>query len=184
MNGGAGEEIVFIAPGNKNDMMGFAEKARKAGAPFIFDPGQSLNIWEGPELRQAISGAACFVSNDYELHLFLQMTKWKVADLYDHVDVVITTNGPEGVVLDTKGDRVLIPAVPVKAVLDPTGAGDAFRGGLLKALKMGLPWDTSCQFGVTAASFAIEQYGTQEHNFGRDEFCQRYEPVFGPIVCW
>jgi len=164
-------------------MMCFAQGAREAGSPFFFDPGQSLNIWNGEELREAVSGAECFVSNDYELHLFLQMTKWKIKELYDRVEVVITTRGPEGAVLDTKGDKILIPAVPVAEVLDPTGAGDAFRSGVLKGRTLDLPWDISCQLGVTAASFAVEHYGTQEHRFDWSVFCRRYEDTFGPLIC-
>ncbi len=124
-----GSSMVFIGPGNKMDMMNFAQKARLANAPFFFDPGQSLNIWSGDELREAVSGALCFISNDYELALFLRMTEWEMEDLYKAVKVVITTRGSEGVLIDIGGDRLLIPAVPVRKVLDPTGAGDAFRGG-------------------------------------------------------
>jgi len=175
--------VVLIAPGNKTDMMGFAAKAREEGVPFFFDPGQSLNIWRGDELRESVAGALCFISNDYELTLFLQMTGWTIADLHARVQVVITTNGPEGSVLDLKGDRTLIPAIPVSEVLDPTGAGDAFRGGLLKGWKMGLPWDICCQMGNVAASYVVERYGTQEHSLDWADFCRRYEAHFGPLIC-
>ncbi len=183
LSDGNANSIVFIGPGNKTDMMNFAERARQAKVPFFFDPGQSLNIWNGSELREAVAGALCFISNDYELALFLQMTKWDVGDLYRAVDVVITTKGPQGAILDTKGDKLLIPAVPVKNVLDPTGAGDAFRAGILKAIKLGLPWDIACQMGVTIASFSVEHYGTQEHLLDWANFCDRYAGVFGELIC-
>lgn len=175
--------IVFIGPGNKTDMMSFASKARAAKAPFFFDPGQSLNIWNGNELREAVSGALCFISNDYELSLFLQMVKWDIKKLYDAVDVVITTRGPDGAVLDMKGERLLIPAITTGEVLDPTGAGDAFRAGVLKALQLNFPWDIACQMGVTAASFSVEHHGTQEHTVDWQRFCERYEGTFGPLIC-
>ena len=77
-DGEHGESLVFVAPGNKTDMLGFTERCRQQGVPFFFDPGQSLNIWQGEELREAVAGALCFISNDYELSLFLQMTGWSM----------------------------------------------------------------------------------------------------------
>jgi adenosine kinase len=178
-----GSSLVFIGPGNKMDMMNFAQNARSADAPFFFDPGQSLNIWNGNELREAVTGAICFISNDYELSLFLRMTGWGMKDLYRAVDVVITTRGSDGAVIDSGGDRLLIPAVPVRNVIDPTGAGDAFRAGVLKARMMDLPWDVACQMGAAVASFSVEHYGTQEHNFSWEQFCQRYSANYGALVC-
>jgi adenosine kinase len=174
--------LVFIGPGNKTDMASFARRARAARTPFFFDPGQSLNIWQGNELREAVEGAFCFVSNDYELSLFLQMTDWSARDLYDKVEVVITTRGPEGAVLDRKGEKILIPAVPVNDVLDPTGAGDAFRAGLLKGLQLGLDWEVCCQVGAVSAAFAVEHHGTQEHRMNWDGLCKRYEGYFGSLL--
>ena len=173
--------MVFIGPGNKRDMMNLAQRARLADAPFFFDPGQSLNIWEGDELRDVVSGALCFISNDYELALFLRMTGWEIENLYDAVKVVITTNGSEGATIDIGGDRLLIPAIPVHKVLDPTGAGDAFRAGVLKARAMDLPWNIACRMGSTVASFSLEHYGTQEHRFSWEQFCERYSSAYGPL---
>jgi adenosine kinase len=178
-----GSSIVFIGPGNKTDMMNFAEKARLANAPFFFDPGQSLNIWDGDELREAVSGAFCFISNDYELELFLRMADWRMKDLYKAAKTVITTRGQEGAVVDTGGDRLLIPSVQVRNVLDPTGAGDAFRAGVLKALTLDLPWDVACQMGAAVASFSLEHHGTQEHQFNWAGFCERYSATYGALVC-
>ncbi len=178
-----GSSIVFVGPGNKTDMMNFAEKARLANTPFFFDPGQSLNIWKGDELREAVAGAFCFISNDYELDLFLRMTGWRMKDLYQVAKTVITTRGQEGAVLDIGGDRLLIPSVPVKNVLDPTGAGDAFRAGVLKALTLDLPWDIACQMGAAVASFSLEHHGTQEHQLNWAKFCERYSATYGALVC-
>ncbi|MCK8602302.1 carbohydrate kinase family protein [Desulfoferrobacter suflitae] len=183
LDGGQNDAVVLIAPGNKTDMAHFAERARRRQTPFIFDPGQSLNIWQGDELRAAVAGALCFISNDYELSLFLQMTGWSMASMYKHVQVVITTRGPHGSVLDIQGDKVLIPAVPVKEVCDPTGAGDAYRAGLLKGWRLGMDWPTCCQMGSVAATYAVEHYGTQEHRLEWTDFCQRYEARFGTLAC-
>ena len=179
----ARDAVVLIGPGNKTDMSSFARAAKDAGVPFFFDPGQSLNIWQGDELKEAATGALCFISNDYELSLFLQMTGWTLSTLYQHVQVVITTRGPEGSILDVRGEKTLIPPIPASEVLDPTGAGDAFRGGLLKGWSMEMPWEVCCQMGSVAAAYAVEQYGTQEHRTTWSDFCARYEAHFGPLAC-
>jgi adenosine kinase len=182
LDGAAQEMLVFVAPGNKVDMQAFTTACREQQVRFLFDPGQSLNTWQGGELRAALPGALCFISNEYELSLFLQMTGWSMETLYRQVQTVITTHGPEGSILDLHGEKVLVPPVPVQQVCDPTGAGDAFRGGLLKGLAMGRDWLTCCQMGSVAAAYAVEHYGTQEHTFDYQSFCQRYEKHFGPLA--
>ena len=182
LEGDGDETLVFVAPGNKNDMRALAELCRGGGVRFLFDPGQSLNIWQGEELREAVRGAQCFISNEYELSLFLQMTGWTRDTLYEQVQVVITTQGPEGCILDLRGEKTLVPAVAVRQVCDPTGSGDAFRSGLLKGLAMGLDWLTCCQMGSVAAAYAVEHYGTQEHTFDWQGFRDRFENHFGPFL--
>lgn len=181
LDGDGQESVVLIGPGNKRDMMQFAESARAARTPFIFDPGQSLNIWSGEELKQVVAGARCFISNEYELSLFLEMTRWPLDRLLDTVDLIITTMGPAGSVLNLKGDKSLIPATPVREACDPTGAGDAYRGGLLKGIALGFDWFDTCQMGSVSAAFAVEHHGTQEHHFSWDDFRQRYQAQFGPL---
>ncbi len=182
LEGMADRALVFIGPGNKTDMARFAQKAREAHVPFFFDPGQSLNIWRGDELREAVAGALCFISNEYELSLFLQMTEWPMRRLYEEVEVVITTRGPEGAILDHKGEKTLIPALPLKEVLDPTGAGDAYRAGVLRGFRLGLDWEICCQVGAVAAAFAVEHYGTQEHRMSWEDLRRRYEGYFGSLL--
>lgn len=178
-----GNSMVFIGPGNKTDMMNFAHKAKLADVPFFFDPGQSLNIWKGEELRETVSGAFCFISNDYELDQFLRMTGWKIDDLFERTTTVITTMGQEGAVVRSNGRQLQIPPVPVGNVVDPTGAGDAFRAGVLKGLSMNKTWDVACRMGATAASFSLAFHGTQEHQFDWEEFHDRYCTNYGPLGC-
>jgi adenosine kinase len=182
LDGKDGKPVVFVGPGNKKDMLGLARRARKAKVPFFFDPGQSLNIWDGGELREAVAGALCFISNEYEISLFLQMTGWNMKTLYENVYVVITTQGPEGAVLDIQGEQLIIPAAPVREVCDPTGAGDAFRAGLLKGWATGRDWMVSCQMGSIAAAYAVEHHGTQEHRMDYKDFMARYNAQFGDQV--
>ncbi len=179
LDDGAARSVVLIGPGNKTDMQRFADRCRLSGVPFVFDPGQSLNIWTGEEIAQAVRGALCFISNDYELSHFLKMTGWDIDRLRSHVRMIVTTRGPEGSVLDMGGEQTFIPATTPRRVTDPTGAGDAYRAGFLKGVVLGQDPVVCCQLGSVAASFAVEWHGTQEHRFSMEEFLDRYERHFG-----
>ena len=79
------------------------------------------------------------------------------------------------------GTDVQIPAAPCSRVADPTGAGDSPRAGLLLGLSRGLSVPEAAKLGSVSASYAIEQMGTQEHSFTREDFKQRYEAAYGPM---
>lgn len=171
--------LVHIAPGNKTDMFELARRCRDTGVPFVFDPGQSLNIWTGDEIADAVEGAFCFISNDYELSHFLKMTRWQRSDLESRVHMIITTQGPDGSILQIQGEKIFIPAVSPPVIVDPTGAGDAYRAGFLKGLALGEDPTVCCHLGSVAASYAVEHHGTQEHYFDWGDFCDRFEEHFG-----
>ena len=171
--------LAIIAPGNLEDMTTLPAQFRRRGIPFVFDPGQSLNIWKGPELIKALGGAKVLISNDYELEWIQRMTGLKLSQLLTKVEAVITTKGEEGSVLWRGPDRTDIPICPADQVLDPTGAGDAYRSGLLKALALGRDLAEACLWGAVLASYAVACYGTQEYQVDRAQFAQRLEMLGG-----
>jgi adenosine kinase len=89
------------------------------------------------------------------------------------VKAIITTKGEAGGVLLEQGRQRAFPSVPANEVKDPTGAGDAFRSGLLKGLSLGLDLLESCLWGATIASYAVACYGTQEYALDQNEFQAR-----------
>ena len=48
---------------------------------------------------------------------------------------------------------------------DPTGVGDAFRGGFMKGLAMGAPYRVCAQLGSVAATYALEHLGGTSHAY-------------------
>lgn len=166
--------LLIVAPGNLGDMKGYSAQARKIGMPFIFDPGQSLNIWNGQDLAEAMSGARVLISNDYELEMIMRMTGLDINGVMGTVDAVITTRAEKGSVLRVNGDELAIPAVPATKVKDPTGAGDAYRSGLIKGLNQGLELREAAVMGATLASFAVACHGTQEYSLDSGEFEARH----------
>jgi adenosine kinase len=174
-------DIVVVSPTDPKAMLNFAADCRDLGVRYIFDPGQQCARATGEELRAGILGASVLICNDYEMELIRQKAGLTEADVLFHADAVIVTKGPHGCSLYLKDRRIDVPAVPEKQIVDPTGVGDAFRGGLLKGLAKGADWETCARIGSVAATFALECVGGQSHAFTQDEFRERYEAHFGTL---
>ena len=171
--------IGIIAAGNLSDMSGYAQEFARRGIPYVCDPGQSLTQWEGSSLREWINGSSLLISNDYELEMIMKMTRHDRKGLLGLTGMIITTLGENGSVVITPERELRIPIAKVNGVVDPTGAGDAYRAGLLKGIVTGKDIETSAKMGAVAASFAVEHYGTQEHRYSFGDFAARYSESFG-----
>ncbi|MEJ5328609.1 MAG: carbohydrate kinase family protein [Desulfobaccales bacterium] len=171
--------LAIIAPGNLEDMLTYSRLYKERKVPYIFDPGQSIPAWGGGELKEMATGAWALIVNDYELELFQQKTGLTTGHLLKLTPTLIVTQGDQGSQVLGDGERHHIPAVPPRQVVDPTGAGDAYRAGLIKGLIRGLPWPEAACLGAAVASFAVERAGTQEHRFTLAEVAERYAQVFG-----
>jgi adenosine kinase len=171
--------LAIVAPGSLDDMLAYTRFYKDRGVRYIFDPGQSIPAWGGDDLREMAEGSQALIVNDYELEMFRQKTGLDVTDLLALTPNLITTRGEQGSLLQLNGGSEEVPAVPARRVLDPTGAGDAYRAGLLKGLSLGLGWSDAARMGAVLASFSVEQQGTQEHRLGIQEFWDRYAETFG-----
>jgi len=175
------EALGIISPGNLSDMMDHPKYYRENGIPFIFDPGQQIPAFSGDQLVDAFDGAEILITNDYELQMILNSTGLTKEQVVEKVSYLITTLGEKGSVVNCKGEETRVDAVPVEKVVDPTGAGDAFRSGLLKGLSMEKTVVDACKLGSVCAAYAVEHSGTQEHSFTMEEFTQRFESSFGDL---
>jgi adenosine kinase len=135
----------------------------------------------GPELRDGIVGARVVICNDYEFELIRQKTDMGESDVLAVAECLIITRGEEGCSIYQKGSRTDVKAVAPSRIVDPTGVGDAFRGGLMKGLAAGAPYPACAQLGSVAATYALEHLGGQSHAYTAGEFKARYEAHFGPI---
>lgn len=167
--------IAIIAPGNLDDMINCSTNYKARGIDYIFDPGQSLPMWESEDLLRCLEGSKIMISNDYELELICNKTGLDKPELLQRTNTIITTLGELGSCVSTPDSEIKIPPVEVKEVVDPTGAGDAYRAGLIKGLTQGLNIGRCAEMGSACASFAIERYGTQEHSFNTKEFNKRLD---------
>jgi len=174
-----GDSIMLIAPGNLEDMMGYASRCREKGIPYICDPGQSLTLWTGAQLRDWIRGSKLLITNDYELEVIMKITGMNRAELLGLTGMIITTLGDKGSRISTNGRDVPVPKAKVSEILDPTGAGDAYRAGLLRGLALRHDIEKAAKMGAVAAAYAVEKYGTQEHHFTAEGFGRRFHENFG-----
>ncbi|HUN26654.1 MAG TPA: carbohydrate kinase family protein [Steroidobacteraceae bacterium] len=171
--------LGIVAPDGRDGMVEHAAQFAAAGIPFIFDPGQGMPMFDGPELRTFIEQATWVAVNDYEWQLMQQKTGWSAREVAERVDALIVTRGAEGSLIHLKGRVHEIPCARAKAVIDPTGCGDAYRAGLIHGLLRGLDWETTGRIASLSGALKIESRGTQNHRFTESEFAQRYEASFG-----
>jgi len=175
-------DIAIISPGNIDDMRRLPAFYKEKGIPYIYDPGQQLPVLSGSDLLAAIEGSLACITNDYELNMICRTTGKSEDELLGRTLWLVTTLGAEGShVRGADGTDIRIPPVPVSQVVDPTGAGDAHRAGLLKGLVHGLTMPEAARLGSVSAAFAIEKMGTQEHSYSPAEFRARYEAAFGSL---
>jgi adenosine kinase len=167
------ETIVTISPGNLSDMLTYPDLCKAHGIDYIFDPGQALPMLEGKDLLRVIEGCKILIANDYELELISNKTGLKKAALLKLAQTIIVTQGEHGSLVFTQDEEFKIPAVQVTKAVDPTGAGDAYRGGLISGLVHGKSIKDSAKMGSVCAAFCVEVYGTQEYSFTRAEFDAR-----------
>ena len=167
------ETIVIVSPGNLEDMINYPRLCKSRGIDYIFDPGQSLPMLDARGLIDAIDGCRILISNDYELDLIISKTGTKKEDLKKLAGTIIVTMGELGSLVSTPDSELSIPAIKPKKVVDPTGAGDSYRGGLISGLVQGKSIEHCAIMGSVCASFAVECYGTQDYRFNPEEFNER-----------
>ena len=177
----AKEAISFgiVAPDGRQGMWEHCHQLAEANIPFIFDPGQGLPMFNGPELLELIDIASYLAVNDYEGEMLSQRTGLSLAKIAERVTALIVTKGAQGADIYTQNKCIAIPPVPAAAVIDPTGCGDAFRGGLLFGLENGFDWETTGRLASLMGSIKIAHQGPQNHQPSKDQIAAQFQSAFG-----
>jgi adenosine kinase len=176
---GADGGLAIIAAGNLDDMVAYRDLYRAKGIDFVFDPAQSLPMWETAALARCLDGARVLISNDYELEMIMKSTGLDKGQLLERTGAIITTKGEAGSVVVTREGETTVPPYKLSAPpVDPTGAGDAYRGGLVRGMVAGKDLVECARFGSICASFAVEVQGTQSYTFTNEEFTARYRATY------
>src|SRR5512133_880968 len=167
-------DLVIVSPSAPDAMMKHAAECRELGIPYLYDPSQQVLRLEGQEIARDMEGAHFLFCNDYEFGLIAKKTGLSLQEMLQHVAVIVVTKGAEGAVIYADGKEVIVPVVPEERIVDPTGVGDAFRGGFLAAFAHGWDWTLCGQVGSLAAVYVLEQNGTQNHHYTREQFIKRF----------
>jgi adenosine kinase len=170
--------LFVVSPNDPLAMHQIVVECQELGLPYLYDPSQQLVRMDPEEIRLGVSKAQSLFVNEYEFELIQKHTGMNENQLIDCVEFMVVTLGAEGARIYAQGQEIPIPVVPPKEILDPTGVGDAFRGGFLRGRQLGLPWDISGRMGALAGTYCLENRGTQNHHYTRAEFVHRYREQF------
>ena len=174
-------ELALLGPDGLAAMVERRRQLTERHIPFIYDIGQSASQFDGEEIRRFIEAASCIAASRYEMELITQKTRYKTADITAMGKSLVVTDGERGSTVHTPAGELTVPAVPVHAV-DPVGAGDAFRGGILYGLVHKFDWETTLRLGSVMASFKVENQGAQNYSATQAQIRARFESAYGQSV--
>jgi len=177
-----GIALGIVAPDGRDGMREHVRDFAAAGIPFVFDPGQGLPLFSGPELIEMIDSADYVAVNDYEGRMLAERTGLSLEAIAGRVQALIVTLGGEGSRIHSNGRIIEIPPVKPKALVDPTGCGDAYRAGLLFGIAHGWTWERTGRLASLLGSIKIASRGGQNHRIARDAVAALYAESFGESV--
>lgn len=173
-----GAAVAVVSPTAPVAMRRHVDELVTVGIPFLFDPGQQVVALSAEDLRAGVDGATILAANDYELALIEDKLELSREEIVERVDVVAVTFGDLGSTIYADGTSYEIPPSEPWRVVDPTGAGDGYRAGLLAGYTRDINWESAGRIASAAATYVVEQKGTQAHRYTREEFCDRFAAEF------
>jgi adenosine kinase len=171
-------DLAIISPNDPSAMRNYVAECKALGIPYIYDPSQQTIRLTGQELREGVDGCYLLTVNSYELGLIQEKTGLSESDIQALAGGTLVTHGRVGSEIAIGGERIHFPSVTPHEVAEPTGAGDAYRAGLMRGIQLGLPWELSGKMGALCATYVLEHVGTQSHHFTIDEFLFRFRQHF------
>jgi adenosine kinase len=177
-----GADLAVVSAYDPDAMVKHSAQCRERGLAFVADPSQQITRMSGDQLRTLVEGASLLFTNDYEKSLLESKTGLSEADIMAQIEVRVTTLGSRGVEIAGRNlERVHVPVAKERSRVDPTGVGDAFRGGFLTARGWGLSWQRAAEVGSLLATMVLETLGTQEYAVAKDDFSARLAESYGDV---
>lgn len=170
--------LVVISPNDPTAMAQYAAECFQEKIPYLYDPSQQIIRMDKETLRLGVERADSLFCNEYEFELLQKTTQLKAGEIREKVHLMVITQGKNGTLIFADDRKYVIPVFPPDQILDPTGVGDAFRGGFLRGMTLKMDWQTCGQMGALAASYCLERRGTQNHSYTPAEFVARYRTRF------
>jgi adenosine kinase len=171
-------ELVVISPNDPGAMIAYVKECKSLGIRYIYDPSQQTIPLSAKDLLEGISDCFLLAVNDYELSMIREKTGLSTKEIIRRVGSLLVTYGKHGARICSGDEEYDIPAIVPNKIADPTGAGDAFRGGLIRGIQMGFSWPVAGRMGALASTYVLENVGTQGHSYSKDQFISRYRTYF------
>lgn len=175
-------EFVIISPNDPLAMLRYVEECLTLSIPYFYDPSQQIVRMNGDDIRRGVEGAYALFVNEYEFQLILKHTGLIESQIIEKVKFLVVTQGENGSVIYADGKIYRVPAASVHKIVDPTGVGDAYRGGFIRGFHLGLDWETCGRMGSIAAAYCLEEKGPQAHHYTLEQFQERYVQNFGQTL--
>lgn len=174
--------LALIAAHNPEAMNRQVKECRDHGIKLVYDPGQQVAD-PSTDLAAGVEAAEILIINDYEFSLLCQKLDTTPEEIKKQVPIVITTLGKEGSVIEGRqmAKPVKVGIAKPAAIVDPTGAGDAYRAGFLYGYLRQWDMRVSGQLGAVIASFVVERHGTQA-SFSKEDVIKRYKDNFNEEI--
>jgi adenosine kinase len=172
-------DIAVISPNDPRAMICYVRECQELGIPYIYDPSQQIIRLSAEDLIEGTRDARMLIVNDYEFEMLLHKTGLSFDQVREMTDVLIITKGEHGSTIHADNRTIEIPAAVPCRLIEPTGVGDAYRAGIIKGLMRGYSWETTGRVAALAATYTLEEYGTQNHAYTLEEFVARYREHFG-----
>ncbi len=171
-------DLVVISPTDPDAMNSYVIEAGQLKIPYVYDPSQQIVRLSGDDLQRGVEGAYALFVNEYEFYLIEKHTGLSIDEIKDLVEILVITKGEQGSVVYSKDQEYDIPAVTPEKIIDPTGVGDAFRGGFLTGLSFDLDLKLCGEMGSLAAAYCLETDGPQSHSYSSEEYVLRFRENF------
>ncbi len=175
---GENPRLIVISPNDPQAMDRYVAECKGAGIPYLYDPGQQVARSSGEEIKRGVENASILFVNEYEWELVQKHTGLSAGQILSLVPLVVITLGKNGVKIHKNGETYLYPACTENRIVDPTGVGDAFRGGFLRGYQMGFDLKICVQMGNLAAVYCLENNGPQGHVYTTRQFIERFRTFY------
>ena len=172
-------KLAIISPNDPWAMVKYVQECHDLRIPYIYDPSQQIPRLEAGDLVKGIEGATVLVVNDYEFEMIKNKTGLSEPEIRAKVETVIITQGGDGSLIYVGDEEFDVPAAQPIRIAEPTGAGDAYRAGIITGMMRGYPWEVTGRLASVAAVYVLEQHGTQRHAYTRRQLANRYREQFG-----
>ena len=171
-------DLVVISPNDPVGMDNYVKECQAKSIPYLYDPSQQTVRLNSEQLCRGVKGAQSLFVNEYEFELVQKRACLTADEITNSVKNLVVTLGENGSIIYSEGKKFHIPVVVPEKIVDPTGVGDAYRGGFLKGICLDADLQTCGQLGAVAAAYCLEQRGTQNHQYSKKEFVTRYRKNF------